>query len=89
MEVASPAMTPEAHRQAEKLLAAVTARLQITGALAPTLADFELAFMVQRLIHFGYDLQNHQDAVAFANRIWNRPSVQSWVETKTRRLAGA
>lgn len=89
VEVASPAMTPEAHRQAEKLLAAVTARLQSTGALAPTLADFELAFMVQRLIHFGYDLQSHQDAVAFADRIWNRPSVQSWVETKTRRLAGA
>jgi glutathione S-transferase len=89
VEVASPVMTPEAHRQAEKLLAVVTARVQTTGALAPTLADFELTFMVQRLIHFGYDLRTAPDAVAFADRVWNRPSVQSWVETKTRRLAGA
>jgi glutathione S-transferase len=89
VEVASPAMTPEAQRQAEKLLAVVTARLQLTGALAPTLADFELTFMMQRLIHYGYDLRNYQDAVAFADRIWNRPSVQSWVETKIRRIAGA
>jgi glutathione S-transferase len=89
VEVAAPAMTPEAHRQAEKLLAVVTERLQTADAGAPTVADFELCFMVQRLIHYGYDLRRFQDEVTFADRIWNRPSVQSWVETKTRRLAGA
>jgi glutathione S-transferase len=89
VEVAAPAMTPEAHRQCEKLLAVVTERLQTADAGAPTLADFELSFMVQRLIHFGYDLRRFEDVVTFADRVWNRPSVQSWVETKTRRLAGA
>lgn len=88
VEVAAPAMTPEAHRQAEKLLAVVSTRLQ--GATqTPTLADFELAFTVQRLIHYGYDLRRFQDVVAFADRVWNRPSVQSWVETKIRRVPGA
>jgi glutathione S-transferase len=89
VEVAAPAMTPEAHRQVEKLLAVVSERLPGVDPGAPTLADFELAFMMQRLIHFGYELQGFQDVVAFADRIWNRPSVQSWVETKIRRVAGA
>jgi glutathione S-transferase len=88
VEVAAPAMTPEAHRQAEKLLAVVSARLE-AGDARPTLADFELAFTVQRLIHYSYDLSGFPDVVAFAERIWNRPSVQSWVETKLRRVAGA
>lgn len=88
VEVAAPAMTPEAQRQAEKVLAVVGTRLP-AGAEEPTLADFELSFMMQRLVHFGYDLRQSRDAVEYAEQIWNRPSVQSWVQTKLRRLAGA
>jgi glutathione S-transferase len=72
-----PPMTDQAKLDAEKLLHAVEQRLA-TARERPTLADFELAFTMRRLIHYGYDLSTHQAAVKFSDQIWARPSVQSW-----------
>ena len=73
----TPERTPKAEREAEKLLRAVATRLGRER--EPTYADLELAAMVRRLIHYGYDLSAHADAVAYCDAIWRRPSIQSWV----------
>jgi glutathione S-transferase len=73
------ALTPEGRAQVERLLDLVETR----GRGDPTLADFDLALMMRRPIHYRYDLSGHPGAVAFSDAIWNRPSVRSfWQQAK-------
>jgi glutathione S-transferase len=76
-----PPMTAEAHAEADKLLQIVATRAVPSHARQPTMADFELAFAIRRLIRFDKrDLAHHALATAFSNELWKRPSVQSWVK---------
>lgn len=75
----TPAITPRAREEAAKLLTIAAARLRTGQAQTPTWADYELAFTLRRLIHYRHYLAAHDDVVAFSDRIWQRPSVQSWV----------
>jgi glutathione S-transferase len=76
-----PPMTAEAHAEADKLLHIIATRTVPSHAKHPTMADFELAFAIRRLMRYDKrDLLYHGLAVAFANELWNRPSVQSWVK---------
>lgn len=71
--------TPEARAQVERLLELVETR----GRGDPTLADFDLAAMMRRPIHYRHDLSGHPGAVAFSDALWNRPSMRSfWQQAK-------
>jgi glutathione S-transferase len=72
-----PPMTEQARLEAEKVVDAVHRRLDARRQKL-TLADFELAFTMRRLIHYGYDLSAHQDVVKVSDQVWARSSVQSW-----------
>ena len=74
--------SPSVTRLAEKLIAITEQRIATHDSTPLTIGDFELACTLRRLIHYGYDVSNHADIVAFSNRIWNRPSVQSWVNAR-------
>jgi glutathione S-transferase len=75
-----PPMTADAHAEADKLLHIVATRAVPSHVKHPTMADFELAFAVRRLMRFDKrDLANHALAAAFSNELWKRESVQSWV----------
>jgi glutathione S-transferase len=74
-----PPVTPRAREEAEKLLRAAATRLPPERALRPTLADFDLAFALRRLVRYGHDLSGFPEVVAGADAIWARPSVRSWV----------
>jgi glutathione S-transferase len=76
----TPARTspsPEVQAQAARLLAVGSEF--ISGRSNHTAADFDLAFMVRRLIHYGFELAGHPDLVAHCQSIWSRPSVQAFV----------
>jgi glutathione S-transferase len=78
-----PPMSSEAHAEADKLLQIVATRTVPSHAKRPTMADFELAFAIRRLMRFDKrDLAHHALAVAFSNELWKRPSVQSWLSQK-------
>lgn len=81
-----PDVTPKAREEAESLLRVVASRIRASRT-APTLADYELAFTMRRLVHYGYDLSHQQEAVAFSEAIWNRSSVQSWARQARPRAA--
>lgn len=81
--VVPPPMTAQAHEEADRLLHVAATRTVPSHARHPTLADFELGFAMRRLMRFDKrDLRDHGLAVAFSEAIWNRPSVQSWVQQK-------
>jgi glutathione S-transferase len=71
------ANTPEALAEAALVCTAAAARPK---GEAPTLADFELAFMLRRLIHYRVGLEGRDELVRWSDTLWNRPSVQSWVQ---------
>ena len=80
-DLVPPPMTAEAHAEADRLLHIVATRTVPSHAKHPTMADFELAFAIRRLMRFDRrDLAYHALAVAFSNELWNRPSVQGWVK---------
>jgi len=74
-----PPLTPQARAEAGRLLAVIAHRLGGGTAARPTLADFDLAFTLRRLVHYGFELGAHGAAVGFAEAIWRRPAVQAWV----------
>lgn len=74
-----PPITAQAREEAARLLAVVATR---APSVRPTLADFDLAFTVRRLVHYGYDLAVYPGAVALSAAIWARPSVASWVAVR-------
>ncbi len=79
LEMPAPEVTPKAREEAEQLLRVVATRISATRPEF-TLADYELAFALRRLIRYGFDLSGHQEAVAYSESIWNRASVQSWAK---------
>lgn len=79
----APEITPRAESDAGKLLRIAATRN--LGA-APTLADFELAFALRRLVRYRPELLT-SELRAYSDAIWNRPSVQSWA-TLPRPAAG-
>jgi len=74
-----PPLTSQARAEANRLLAVVAHRLGGAPAARPTLADFDLAFTLRRLVHYGFALGGYEAVVAFAEAIWRRPAVQAWV----------
>jgi glutathione S-transferase len=80
---ATEPLSPAAQHAAAKLLTVVD------GVLAPgatslfgrfTIADADLAFMLQRLGKSGHPLGDK--AQRFVDAVWSRPSVQKWVDRK-------
>jgi glutathione S-transferase len=67
-------VTEVCKQQAEKLVNVAKTRLDRKE---PTIADFDLAIMLRRLVHYRHPF----DAVvaSWAASIWARPSLQSWV----------
>ena len=74
-----PTVTPKAFEQAAKLLAVSSAVLAERIPTSPTAADFDLTFMLRRLVRYRHDLSRHAELVGYCNEIWARPSVQSYV----------
>lgn len=80
MEQHGPAMTAQAREDAEKLLRVAQTHIASREKnAAPTVADFDLSFALRRLISYRYDLTTHADIACYADSIWARESVQSWV----------
>lgn len=80
MEQHGPAVTTQAREDAEKLLRVAQTHISTRRQdAAPTVADFDLAFALRRLISYRYDLLTRTGIVAYAESIWARESVQSWV----------
>jgi glutathione S-transferase len=73
-----PELTAKAREEAAALEAMATTRLAGSPE-GPTLADYELAFTLRRLIHYRVGLEGRDDLVRWSDTLWNRPSVQSWV----------
>jgi glutathione S-transferase len=73
------APTPQVRGQVARLLA-VASELVPGRAANPTAADFDLAFMVRRLVHYQYPLDGYPQVVEHCETIWSRPSVQSFVK---------
>jgi glutathione S-transferase len=73
------ALSPAARAQVALLLQAASAVVPERSPATPTAADFDLAFMVRRLVHYRQDLSGHDDVAAHCEAIWSRPSVQSFV----------
>ena len=83
----TPAITADAKAQARRLLDLVDWRLTTRGKEPLTIADFELACTLRRLIAYKHPLPAH--AKAFSNAIWKRPSVTSWLELDRSRFDGS
>ncbi len=75
-----PELTPKARDEVEALVAVASKwAARARRSTQWTLADFELACTLRRLIHYGVGLKGRPELVAWADSIWRRPSVQSWV----------
>jgi glutathione S-transferase len=70
--------TPLVKDQVARLLA-VASEIVPGRTVHPTAADFDLAFMVRRLVHYQYPLDGYPEVVRHCETIWSRPSVQSFV----------
>jgi glutathione S-transferase len=81
--IAPPAMTPEAREESDKLLAVCAARIASTAGRGPTLADFELASTLRRLIHYRH-VPVPEAIARWSDAIWARPSIQSWNAARAR-----
>jgi glutathione S-transferase len=68
-------MTDRAEDQALRLVRATQSRLD-RGAAKNTIADYDLAIMLRRLVH--YDQPMPPDVREFCDRIWSMPALQSW-----------
>ena len=75
-----PAVSFKAREQAARLLEVASATVPARGSGPPTSADFDLASMLRRLVHYGHDLSGYEEVVGYCNTIWSRPSVQSYVK---------
>jgi glutathione S-transferase len=78
----TPPLTDLAREEVAALVAMAATRLPAgeKAGEAPTLADYELAFALRRLIHYKVGLEGREDLVRWSDAFWNRPSVQSWVQ---------
>ena len=81
----TPKLSAKAKEEAKKLLELVDWRLASRGNNPLTLADFELACTLRRLIHYKQKLKPHHRE--FSDVIWRRPSIQSFVEQDRSRWA--
>jgi glutathione S-transferase len=77
--MSAPEPTAKAREEIAALVEMASTRLQ-SAAEPPTLADYELAFTLRRLIHYKVGLEGRPDLVRWSDALWNRPSVQSWVK---------
>jgi glutathione S-transferase len=73
-----PAMTSKASAEIAKVVKAAESRWNDGAPEAPTLADFELAIMMMRPIHYGSEVPTTLRDVVDA--LWARPSMRSWTE---------
>jgi glutathione S-transferase len=78
----APMVTPKASAQAAKLLAVSSVVIPERAAARPTVADFDLTFMLRRLLHYRHDVSAYPQVIGYCNEIWSRPSVQSYVSVK-------
>lgn len=85
--IKAPAPTAEARAQARRLLELVDWRLTTRGKAPLTIADFELACTLRRLVSYKLPVPAH--ARAFSTAIWKRPSVTSWLALDRSRFDGA
>ena len=75
-----PAWSEGAGREALALVRVAGGRAREGAAERPLPGDFDVAFMLRRLVHYGVTIDGMAGAVTdYADRIWERPSVQSWV----------
>jgi glutathione S-transferase len=80
LPMSTPVVTALAREEATALVAMAATRLSAATQDGPTLADYELAFALRRLIHYKVGLEGRDDLVRWSDALWNRPSVQSWVK---------
>ena len=78
LSMSTPAVTALAREEAAALVAMAGTRLSAETQDGPTLADYELAFALRRLIHYKVGLDGREDLVRWSDALWHRPSVQSW-----------
>jgi glutathione S-transferase len=83
-----PAREVTAGARAEAAALVEVASKRAAKAAAPTLADFELAFTLRRLIHYRLGLEGREDLVRWSDAIWQRPTVQSWVRADRSAFGG-
>jgi glutathione S-transferase len=75
-----PPWSEGAEREAREQVRIAAGRARAGAAERPLPGDFDLAFMLRRLLHYGVTIDGMDGAVTdYADRIWERPSVQSWV----------
>ncbi len=80
-KMATPVLTDLGRSEVAALVGMASTRAASAGEKGdgPTLADYELAFALRRLIHYKVGLEGRDDLVRWSDALWNRPSVQSWV----------
>ena len=83
----TPAVTQEARDQCRRLLDLVEWRLATRGKAALTMADYELAWMLRRPIHYKGPIT--AAARVYSNAIWKRPSIVSWLKQDRSRFEDA
>lgn len=76
----APALTAKAVEEIHKVAKVADRRAAgLRNTATPSIADFELAFMLQRPLHYEYSLAEFPAVVSYAQALWGRPSVQSWL----------
>ena len=74
----APAISKAAREECRRLLELVDWRLAARGKAPLTAADFELAAMLRRPIHYRGPMT--PQARAYSDAIWKRPSVRAWLD---------
>jgi glutathione S-transferase len=72
-----PQMSELAKVQAKTLVGLAKSRL---GRRSPSIADYDIAFTLRRLIHYGFDFGADGEVRTYSDNLWNKPSVESWVK---------
>ena len=83
----TPPVSQEARDQCRRLLDLVDWRLATRGKGELTIADYELAWMLRRPIHYKGPIT--AQARAYSNAIWKRPSILSWLKQDRSRFEDA
>lgn len=87
LDVKTPKITPDARDQCRRLLSLVDWRLASRSRSPLTIADYELAIMLRRLIHYKGPLT--PQARTYSNAIWKRPPIQAWLKQDRSRFLAA
>lgn len=74
----TPAITDEARDQSRRLTDLAEWRLASRGKKPLTIADYEIAWMLRRPIHYKGPIS--KEAREYSSAIWKRPAIQSWLE---------